>query len=161
MWKISIYLNFLCPLLQNLSPRNKTCLQNVSSGTHHVTKHCTQKKTGQALSLQHTNGPSIACAHSMHFQCMPCASLMTGPCKNHAQRKDWRRLWLRVPCFGENVCSGWQSLVMRFVITGIDGHLPSLRCSPNNPRRVTNQRKVYYRLSFWHLDLTHKINARW
>ena len=42
----------------------------------------------------------------------------------------------------------------------MDGHLPSLGWSPINPRMVTHQKEVYYRLGIWHLDLTQKTNTR-
>ena len=41
--------------------------------------------------------------------------------------------------------------------TARNGHLPSLGWSPTNPRMVTLQKEVYYRLGIWHLDLTHKL----
>ena len=42
----------------------------------------------------------------------------------------------------------------------MDGHLPSLGWSSTNPRMVTHQKEVYYRLGIWHLDLTQKTNTR-
>ena len=41
------------------------------------------------------------------------------------------------------------------------GHLPSLGGSPTNPRMVTHQKEVYYRLGNWHLHITHDTNTRW
>ena len=38
------------------------------------------------------------------------------------------------------------------VTTAGNGHLPSLRWSPTNPRMVTLHKEVYYRLGIWHLD---------
>ena len=43
--------------------------------------------------------------------------------------------------------------------TAMNDHLPSLGWSPTNPRMVTNQKEVYYKLGIWHLDLTHKKKA--
>ena len=42
----------------------------------------------------------------------------------------------------------------------MDGHLSSLGGLPTIQRMVTHQRKVYYILRIWHLDLTHKTNNR-
>ena len=39
-------------------------------------------------------------------------------------------------------------------------HLPSLGGSPTNPRMVTHQKEVYYRLGNWHLHITHDTNTR-
>ena len=41
----------------------------------------------------------------------------------------------------------------------MDDPLPSLGWSPTNQRRVNHQKKVYYRLEIWHLDLTNKTNT--
>ena len=41
--------------------------------------------------------------------------------------------------------------------TAMDGHLPSIRWSPSNPRMVTHQKEVYYIFVNWHLDLTQKL----
>ena len=41
--------------------------------------------------------------------------------------------------------------------TAMDGHLPSLGWSPTNPRMVTHQKEVYYKLGIWHLDLNQKL----
>ena len=38
------------------------------------------------------------------------------------------------------------------VTTAGNGHLPSLRWSPTNPKMVTLHKEVYYRLGIWHLD---------
>ena len=35
----------------------------------------------------------------------------------------------------------------------MDGHLPYLGWSPTNPRMVTHQKEVHYRLGIWYLDL--------
>ena len=40
----------------------------------------------------------------------------------------------------------------------MDGHLLSVGWSPPNPRMVTHQKEVYYRLGISDLDLTHKTN---
>ena len=32
----------------------------------------------------------------------------------------------------------------------MDGYLPFIGWSPTNPRMVTNQKEVYYRLEIWH-----------
>ena len=42
----------------------------------------------------------------------------------------------------------------------MDGHLPSTGWSPTNPRMVTHQKEVKYRLRIRHLDLTHKPKTR-
>ena len=39
----------------------------------------------------------------------------------------------------------------------MDDHLPYLGWSPTNPRMVTHQKVVYYRLRIWHIDLNCKI----
>ena len=46
------------------------------------------------------------------------------------------------------------------VLTSMDGHLPSLGWSPTNPWMVTHRKEVYYRHEIWHLNLTHKTEAR-
>ena len=46
------------------------------------------------------------------------------------------------------------------VQTARNVHLPSLGWSPTNPRMVTLQKEVYYRLGIWYLDLTHKTKTR-
>ena len=38
-------------------------------------------------------------------------------------------------------------------------HLSSLGWSPTNPRMVTSQKEVHFRLEIWHLGLTHKTTA--
>ena len=38
--------------------------------------------------------------------------------------------------------------------------LPSLGWSPNNPRMVTHQKEVNYRLKIWHLDLNYENNIQ-
>ena len=40
------------------------------------------------------------------------------------------------------------------------GYLLTLGWLPANPRMVTHQNEVYYRLGIWHVDLTHKTNTR-
>ena len=42
----------------------------------------------------------------------------------------------------------------------MDGHPPSLGGSPTNPRMITHQREVYYRLGNEHLHITRKTNTR-
>ena len=44
--------------------------------------------------------------------------------------------------------------------TAMDGHLPYLGWSLTNPRMVTYQMEVYYRLGIWHLDIANKIKTR-
>ena len=41
------------------------------------------------------------------------------------------------------------------------GQLQSLGGTPTNPRMVTQQKEVYYRLGIRQLHLTHKTNTRW
>ena len=33
--------------------------------------------------------------------------------------------------------------------------------SPTNPKMVTHQKEVYYRLVIWHIHFSHKTNTRW
>ena len=40
-------------------------------------------------------------------------------------------------------------------------HLSSLGWSPTNPRMVTHQKEVYYRLGIWQLNFTCKKNTCW
>ena len=42
----------------------------------------------------------------------------------------------------------------------MDNHPPSLGGSPTNPRMVTHQKEVYYRLKIWQLHFTHKTDTR-
>ena len=42
----------------------------------------------------------------------------------------------------------------------MDGHLPCLGGFLANPRIITHQKEVYYRLGIKHLDLTHKSKTR-
>ena len=42
----------------------------------------------------------------------------------------------------------------------MDGHIPSLGLSPTNPRMVTYQKELYYRLGIWLLGITHKTKTR-
>ena len=42
------------------------------------------------------------------------------------------------------------------VTTAMHSHLLSLWWSPTNPRMVTHQKEVYYRLKIWQLNLTHR-----
>ena len=49
----------------------------------------------------------------------------------------------------------------------MDGHLPTLGWSPTNirmfiisPRMVTHQKKMNYKLQFWHLNITYKTTTR-
>ena len=42
--------------------------------------------------------------------------------------------------------------------TARTGHLSSRGWSPTNPKIVTYQKDIYYRLGIWNLDLMHRIN---
>ena len=42
----------------------------------------------------------------------------------------------------------------------MDGHLLYLVWSPNNPRMVTHQKEVNYRVEILHLDLTYNTKTR-
>ena len=42
----------------------------------------------------------------------------------------------------------------------MDGHLSILGWTYTNPRIVTHQKEVNYRLRIWHLDLTYKTKTR-
>ena len=41
----------------------------------------------------------------------------------------------------------------------MDGHLPCLGGFLANPRIITHQKEVYYRLGIWLLNFTHKTNT--
>ena len=59
-------------------------------------------------------------------------------------------------------CHGWSPAIpWRVIHQPKDGQPPTQGWSAANPRMVTHQKEVYYRLGIWHFHFTPKTNTRW